>query len=40
MQKETMKRREWTKPNLNRLGEINAVAGNPTPGTQGSGDKT
>ena len=40
MRKDTMKRREWIKPKLTRLGEIRDVAGNQTPGPQGSGAKT
>ena len=40
MRKDTIKRQEWIKPQLNRLGEIKDVAGSPGPGTQGGGGKT
>ena len=34
MQKDNMKRQEWTKPRLNRLGEIKDVAQSPGPPIQ------
>jgi len=40
MRKDTMKRQEWIKPQLSRLGQIKDVAQNPGPGPQGSNDKT
>jgi hypothetical protein len=38
MKKETMSRKEWTKPEIRRLGEIKDVAGQETPLAQGAGN--
>ncbi len=40
MTKDTTKSKEWTKPQLRRLGQIKDVAGAQGAGAQGAGAKT
>ena len=40
MQKEAVKARKWSKPEVRRLGQIKDVAGAQGAGAQGAGTKT
>lgn len=40
MKKKTVKLRDWTKPEVRRLGDIKDIAGAQGAGAQGAGTKT